>query len=111
MQRFDENTRVKLPATIQFMRLGYEYQSLRDIELDSETRVAVNRFKPAIERINNIKLTDAEVLSLIDDINSVIKQNDMGQAFYRWIIDPQDQIKLVDFDNVYDNDFAVVFEH
>lgn len=110
MQRFDENTRVKLPATIQFMRLGYEYQSLRDIELDSETRITVNRFKPAIERINNIKLTDAEVLSLIDDINSVIKQNDMGQAFYRWIIDPQDQIKLVDFDNVYDNDFAVVNE-
>ena len=46
MAIFNEDTRVKIPATIQFMRLGYEYQSLKDIELNNETRIAVNRFKP-----------------------------------------------------------------
>ena len=52
MAKFNEDTRVKIPATIQFLRLGYEYQSLKDIDLHTETRIAINRFKPAIERIN-----------------------------------------------------------
>jgi len=29
MLHFNEDTRVKFPATIQFLRLGYEYQSLK----------------------------------------------------------------------------------
>lgn len=33
MPVFNEDTRVKIPATIQFLRLGYEYQSLKDIDL------------------------------------------------------------------------------
>ena len=51
MAVFNEDTRVKIPATIQFLRLGYEYQSLKDIDLHTETRIVVNRFKPALERI------------------------------------------------------------
>ena len=27
-KKFDENTRVKIPAVIQFLRLGYDYQSI-----------------------------------------------------------------------------------
>ena len=33
MSKFNEDTRVKIPATIQFMRLGYAYQSLKDIDI------------------------------------------------------------------------------
>lgn len=29
MLHFNEDTRVKFPATVQFMRLGYSYQSLK----------------------------------------------------------------------------------
>ena len=29
MAVFNEDTRIKIPATIQFMRIGYEYQSLK----------------------------------------------------------------------------------
>ena len=36
MAVFNEDTRVKIPATIQFLRLGYEYQSLKDIDLHTE---------------------------------------------------------------------------
>ena len=31
---FNEDTRVKIPATIQFLRLGYNYQSLKDADVD-----------------------------------------------------------------------------
>jgi type I restriction enzyme R subunit len=107
---FNENTRVKIPATIQFMRLGYDYQSLKDIDLHTETRIAINRFKPAIEKINHKKFTDDEIIAIIEEIHSVIKNNDMGKAFYRWLTNPQDKVRLVDFDNIDNNDFAVVDE-
>lgn len=39
MAVFNEDTRVKIPAIIQFIRIGYEYQSLKDIDLHTETRI------------------------------------------------------------------------
>ena len=110
MAVFNEDTRVKIPATIQYMRLGYDYQSLKDADIDSDTRIFKNRFKPAIEQINGKKLTDEEINSLISEIHDLIKYNDMGKAFYSWLIHPQDKIKLVDFDHPENNDFAVVNE-
>ena len=110
MGLFNEDMRVKIPATIQFLRLGYEYQSLKDIDLHTETRIAVNRFKAAIEKINGRTFSDAEIVALLNEIHSTIRNNDMGKAFYRWLINPQDKIKLVDFVNIESNDFAVVDE-
>ena len=53
MQKFNEDTRVKIPATIQFLRIGYKYQSLKDdkLDIDFNTKIFINRFKPAIEKI------------------------------------------------------------
>lgn len=110
MAVFNEDTRVKIPATIQFLRLGYEYQSLKDVDLHSETRIAINRFKPAIERINGRSFSDAEITALLDDIHAVIRNNDMGRAFYRWLINPQDKPVLVDFEHIENNNFAVIDE-
>ena len=110
MTIFNEDTRVKIPATIQFLRLGYSYQSLKDIDLHKETRIAINRFKPAIERINGRTFTDDEIFALLAEIHSVIKNNDIGRAFYRWLIHPQDAVRLIDFENIENNDFAVVDE-
>ena len=107
---FNEDMRVKIPATIQFLRLGYEYQSLRDIDLNAETRIAVNRFKPSLERINGRSYSDDEIQSILDDIHSTIRNNDMGRAFYRWLIHPQDKPMLVDFEHIEKNNFAVVDE-
>lgn len=110
MSVFNEDTRVKIPATIQLMRLGYEYQSLKDIDLHQETRIAINRFKPAIERINGRTFSDAEIIAIIDEIHTMIRNNDLGKAFYEWLIHPNDRVKLIDFDNIENNDFAVVDE-
>lgn len=108
--KFNEDTRVKIPATIQFLRIGYEYQSLKDADIDPETKIFINRFKPAIEKINGRKFPYEEIRNLIGEINKVIKNNDMGKEFYYWIINPVDKIKLFDFDNIDNNDFAVVNE-
>lgn len=110
MAVFNENTRVKIPATIQFMRLGYEYQSMKDIDIDPETKIFINRFKPAIERLNGKTFTIDEIADILSDINSVIKNNDMGKEFYHWLTRPADRIKLIDFDHLENNNFAIVDE-
>lgn len=110
MAVFNEDTRVKIPATVQFLRLGYDYQSLKDVDLHSETRIAINRFKPAIEKINGKSFTDDEITGIIDEIHTVIKNNDLGKSFYHWLVHPNDRVKLIDFENTENNDFAVVNE-
>lgn len=96
MAVFNEDTRVKIPATIQFLRNGYDYQSLKDIDLHQETRIAMNRFIPAISELNGKKYTQTEALSIVEEIHTVIKNNDLGKVFYQWLINPQDKPRLVD---------------
>ena len=93
MAVFNEDTRVKIPATIQFLRLYYHYQSLKadDIDIDFNTKIFVNRFKPALETINGRKFTYDEMKNIITDIYNVLKNNDLGKEFYNWLIDPQDK--------------------
>lgn len=96
MLKFNEDTRVKIPATIQFLKLGYNYQSLKDdkLDLDFNTKIFINRFKPAIERINQKKLSYDNIKQLLDEINNLIKNNDLGKEFYNRLINPQDKLKL-----------------
>lgn len=112
MKVFNEDTRVKIPATIQFLRLGYNYQSLKtdDVDIDFNTKIFVNRFKPALEKINGRTLSYDEIKSILSDINTTIKSNDLGKSFYNWLINPLDKIKLIDLENIDNNDFAIVDE-
>ena len=107
---FNEDTRVKIPATIQFLRLGYDYQSIKNVDVDFNTKIFRNRFKTSLEKINKRKFPDDEITSILSDIDNVIKNNDLGKEFYNWLINPIDKVKLIDFDNIENNDFAVVDE-
>ncbi len=110
MAAFNEDTRVKIPATIQFLKIGYEYQSLKDADIDFQTKVFINRFKPALEGINGRDFSYDEIKEILMDINNVIKNNDLGKEFYNWLINPLNKVKLIDFEDISKNDFAVVDE-
>ena len=110
MAVFNEDTRVKIPATIQFLRIGYDYQSLKDADIDFQTKIFINRFKPALEEINGRDFSFDEIKEILMDINNVIKNNDLGKEFYNWLVNPLDRVKLIDFENISKNDFAVVDE-
>ena len=112
MITFNEDTRVKIPATLQFLRLGYSYQSLKadDVVIDFNTKIFVNRFKPALERINSRPVSDNEINATLTEIHDMIRYNDLGREFYYRLIRPLEKIKLIDFENIYNNDFAVVDE-
>lgn len=109
-KKFNEDTRVKIPATLQFLRIGYDYQSLKDADIDFNTKIIVNRFKSAIEKINNTTYSERELEALLQDIHTLIRNNDLGRSFYRRLIDTTADIKLIDFDNIENNDFAVIDE-
>lgn len=109
-KHFNEDTRVKFPATIHFLRMGYEYQSLKDAQIDFETKIFMNRFKTALEKINGRKIDDFEIFQLKTDIARMIKNNDLGKEFYNRLLSSEYPIKLIDFDDIYNNDFAVVDE-
>ncbi|MBQ3385509.1 MAG: type I restriction endonuclease subunit R [Erysipelotrichaceae bacterium] len=110
MKQFNEDTRVKIPATFQFLRLGYSYQSLKTSDIDFDTKIFVNRFKPALEMINNKSISDNDILLLLSEIHALMRNNDLGRSFYKRLTDTTADIKLVDFDNFDNNDFAVVDE-
>lgn len=110
MITFNEDIRVKIPATIQFLRIGYDYQSLKDADIDFQTKIFINRFKPALEEINGRNFSYDEIKEILMDINNVIKNNDLGKEFYNWLINPMDKVKLIDFEDIRKNDFAVVDE-
>ena len=52
MADFNENSRVKIPALLHLMRLGYDYLSLKNARWDEETNIFTDIFKESIARIN-----------------------------------------------------------
>lgn len=111
---FNEDTRVKFPATIHFLRLGYKYRSynkaLSDGQIDFNTKIFKDSFLAAVNKINDVSLSEDELTELLRKIHGVIQNNDLGKEFYSWLIDPRDKLKLIDFDNIDNNIFEVVNE-
>lgn len=107
---FNEDTRVKIPATLQFLRIGYAYQSISDADIDFNTKIFVNRFKPALEKINDRSFESAEIEALLSEVHTLIRNNDLGRSWYLRLIDETNDIRLIDFDHPENNDFAVVDE-
>lgn len=107
---FNEDTRVKIPATIHFMKLGYIYQSLKGARIDFETKIFVDIFKSSLEKINNRSIEDDEIINLLSEINLMLKNNDLGKEFYNRLISVEYDIKLLDLENYLNNTFTVVDE-
>lgn len=110
MLHFNEDTRVKFPATIQFLKLGYNYQSLKGARIDFETKIFVDIFKSSLEKINNRIIEDNEIINLLNELNLMLKNNDLGKEFYNRLISVEHEIKLLDLDDYLNNTFTIVDE-
>lgn len=114
VKKFNEDTRVKLPATIQFLRLGYDYISVSKYKkkncIDKDNNIFIDKFKDSIQKINNKHFSDEEIDHIIREIHVLCSNNDLGKEFYNWLINPLDRVKLIDFDNIDNNDFSVCCE-
>lgn len=106
----NEDTRVKVPALIHFLRLGYKYKSKRNAKIDERNNIFVDIFHDSICRINNSAYSDVQIEELIKEIDFLTdNKKDRGKAFYDRLVN-QNGVKLIDLKEPSNNDFSVVSE-
>lgn len=108
LTKFNEDSRVKIPAILHLMRLGYSYISLKEAQWDTDTNIFPDVFVSALKNINP-SANDSEILRLKDEVSLLLENEDLGKAFYERLIE-RSGIKLIDFDNFSRNTFNVVTE-
>ncbi len=107
---FNEDTRVKIPAILHLCRLGYEYISLSKATRDESTNIFTDIFSKSIKGINSeANLQEGDIKKLLQEVSLILDNEDLGQAFYKRMIDASG-IKLIDFKDFSRNKFNVVTE-
>ncbi len=106
--KFNEDSRVKIPAILHLMRLGYKYLSLKGQSWDLDTNIFPDVFKAAIGKINP-GIEDAEAGRLLEDVKLLLDNEDLGKAFFERLSE-RSNTKLIDFENFNNNTFHVVTE-
>ena len=108
MTKFNEDSRVKIPAILHLCRLGYSYLSLKDAAWNPDTNIFTDIFKASISRINP-GLDQAQAERLLVDTSLLLDNEDLGKAFYEKLTS-ESGTKLIDFENFENNSFHVVTE-
>lgn len=106
--KFNEDSRVKIPAILHLMRLGYQYLSLKGQSWDLDTNIFPELFTTAISKINP-GIGDAEAGRVLEDVKLLVDNEDLGKAFFERLSE-RSNIKLIDFANFNNNTFHVVTE-
>ena len=106
--KFNEDSRVKIPAILHLTRLGYDYLSLKDNKWDESTNIFTDIFNDAIGRINP-DLSDDDISRLYVELSLTLENEDLGKAFYEDLLS-QSGSRLIDFENFDNNSFHVVTE-
>lgn len=106
--KFNEDSRVKIPAILHLIQLGYDYISLKDALWDKNTNIFTDIFKESVSRINK-DLAIEEVNRVFQEVSLKLENEDLGKAFYEMLI-ATSGIRLIDFENFSNNSFHVVTE-
>ncbi len=103
-----EDTRVKLPAILHLIKLGYSYLSWKNEVINEDTNIFTDIFTKSIRRLNP-NLSESDVNRYYDEISLCLENEDLGKAFYNKLID-KSGIRMLDFENFENNSFNVVTE-
>jgi type I restriction enzyme, R subunit len=108
--KYNEDSRVKIPALLHFKRLGYDYQSKKNVNIDSRNNIFVDVFKDSIRRLNNKEFDDDFLNELIKEIATLTENaKDKGMSFFGRLVE-FNNVKLIDLKQPQKNDFRVVTE-
>lgn len=105
--KFNEDSRVKIPAILHLMKLGYNYIPFKEQNRIEENNIFPNIFIPRIAEINGI--SDKEAERILDEINLELDYEDLGKKFYERLT-ATSGIKLIDFEDFSRNEFHVTTE-
>lgn len=106
---FNENARVKIPAILHLIKLGYEYIPLAQQIRREDTNIFPDLFLDSVSRINKQQVSKEELLRVLDELCLELDYEDLGQKFYERIT-ARSGIKLIDFENFANNSFHVTTE-
>ena len=112
MSKFNEATRVQMPAMVHLTRLGYKYfgkihEATKGTVYDDDTNILLEVFKKKFGELNPGH--DGEYLQVLRDIRKELNDDDLGRGFYQRLrsVSP---VRLVDFENPKNNDFHFTAE-
>lgn len=106
--KFNENSRVKIPAILHLMRLGYLYIPQSQQNRRDDTNIFENIFIESLLRINP-DTTEEELIRVLDEISLELDYEDLGRNFHQRLT-ATSGIKLIDFNNFNNNSFHVTTE-
>ncbi|MBD5284550.1 MAG: type I restriction endonuclease subunit R [Bacteroides sp.] len=112
MSKFNEATRVQMPAMVHLTRIGYSYFGKISEEdagsvYDPTTNILIEVFEQQFEKLNPDSPVSAR--QILQDIRNDLKNDDLGYAFYQRLksVSP---IRLIDYDNPSNNTFHFTAE-
>lgn len=105
---FNENSRVKIPALLHLMKLGYKYIPFSEQNRRDETNIFEDIFVESLLRINP-DVSKEEILRILDEITLELDYEDLGRKFFQRLT-ANSGIKLIDFKNFNNNSFHVTAE-
>ncbi|UGB36877.1 type I restriction endonuclease subunit R [Frateuria soli] len=106
--KFNEDSRVKIPALLHLARLGYDYLSLKQAHWDPRTNIFPELFEAALLRINP-DLRREDIPPLLDEIRLDLQHEDLGKAFHKRLV-ARAGLRLIDFENAGNNSYHAVTE-
>lgn len=107
---FNEDSRVKIPITVHFRRLGYIYQTKKRQNIQRHNNIFVDVFKNSMKNINGKDYSDEQLDEAIKQIEILTdNRRDKGKGFYERLKAYNDMM-LVNLDEPCKNDFRVVTE-
>lgn len=105
---FNENSRVKIPALLHLIRLGYTYVPLKEQFRRNDTNIFESIFLESLQKVNSDAHIE-ELKRLLDEISLELDYEDIGEKFYQRLT-ATSGIKLIDFKNFSNNSFHVTTE-
>ena len=108
--KFNEDSRVKIPAILTLTRMGYDYISLKNAKWDIETNIFPDIFANSIRKINkDLNISDNDIQIILKELSNVLDYEDLGREFYKKLT-ATSGLKLIDFNDFDNNTFNVVTE-
>lgn len=112
MSKFNEATRVQMPAMVHLTRLGYSYfgkinEDMAGSVYDPDTNILTDVFKQQFERLN--PSAKGEFAQTLRAIRQELTNDDLGKSFYKRLttVSP---VRLIDFEDPLNNSFLFTAE-
>ena len=77
--KFNEDSRVKIPAILHLLRLGYTYLSLKGLEWDASSNIVPSLFCESVSAINP-SATASEIEVAFAHLDLLLDNEDLGKA-------------------------------